>query len=222
HLHPMRFPPRRSFGLATSALAVALTAITAGATAACGDADVGDSAAAILSIQGEADLSLPAGGAATLVVRYHDGLDQPLAGRVEFVVLGDGGALAAPTALATEDGLARIEVRAERGPAAFRVRASAADAGPVEWSVVAMPGDLALAGRYRLTSHLHGIEAPAGALGAVMAVFLDLTDGPHDPASFLLDRIAPRLGGLGEILIEASRPGLDAAVNAVLREASPG
>src|SRR5690606_1362987 len=104
HLHPMRFPPRRSFGLATSALAVALTAITAGATAACGDADVGDSAAAILSIQGEADLSLPAGGAATLVVRYHDGLDQPLAGRVEFVVLGDGGALAAPTALATEDG----------------------------------------------------------------------------------------------------------------------
>src|SRR5690606_16518446 len=113
---------------------------TLGGTSACGEADpIDDDATAFLSIQGAREVALPAGEATTLVVRYHDGDDEPLAGEIAFRVLGDGGALAAPAARATDDGLARIEVRTDAVGASFRVRASAPLADPVEWSVVTRP-----------------------------------------------------------------------------------
>jgi hypothetical protein len=66
-------------------------------------------------------------------------------------------------------------------------------------------------GTYQLDSRFDLISGMPGTVGAVANTFIDMTDDPYDPASWLIDTILAKWdGGFAEDLIEGARPGLDA------------
>lgn len=198
---------------------LALLATLFAPLSACGEIDE-PPPAAHLTIEGVAWIAIPSQTTARLAVRYHDGDERPLAGRVDFAILGEpgGATLSASTAATADDGVATIDFHAPDVAESFQVRASAADAEPVEWTVTVMRGAPRVTGSYELTSALDVRGAAVG----LEAVLLELTDDPHDPASYLLDRIGESTGGLGAEVLDALRPGLDVSLALALDAALPG
>src|SRR5215510_6741756 len=130
----------------TSSLLFALAVAAAGACSSNGDDDdttdpqPGD---AYLTIVGDDNLFLENGWRQSITVKYHDGSDQPLAGLVEFSVVGSssGGTISAPSAATDAEGHATIDVIAGAlGDASFIIRAEAEYADPVEFHVAVTAG----------------------------------------------------------------------------------
>lgn len=193
--------------------------------AACGSDTVGvPGGEAYLTIEGSRSVILPFDGTSRLAVRYHDGDDVPLEGKIDFEIVGDpaGSTLAAASADADEDGIAEIQIRAARADVTFRVRASAPAAAPVEWTInVNQTGTMDVTGSYALTSRFDVVSGMPGNVGEVVNTFIDMTDSPYDPATFLLDRVGDNVGGFAEDLLDALRPGLDALVNEIILDNAP-
>ncbi|HVK75659.1 MAG TPA: hypothetical protein VM734_20150 [Kofleriaceae bacterium] len=185
---------------------------------------------AFLTVVGETNVFMENGWQQAITVRYHDGENHPLAGEVGFAIRGPAGGatLSAATAVTDRDGKATVTLAAgATGEAAFTVDATAEYADPASWRVAihrAEPsGPLDPAGRYRLTSQFDLVSGLPGTVGEVTNTFIDMTDSPHDPATWLLDRAVSSISdSTTRSLINATRPALDAIVNDALRSASPG
>ena len=191
-----------------------------------GDPD-GDVRALVL--QGERDVFVDEAGSARLSVKYVDGSGKPLAGRVSFAV-GDasaaGGATLDAQAVTGADGLAASTLRAGR-VAAFEVIASADRATPVRWRVAVRSAQqpeqpLEYAGTYTLDNELDlGANLP-GIVGGSLRALGDLTDGPNDPATYLIDQV---LGQIGNATLTSAvgtfRPGIDQGLNGFITSEAP-
>jgi hypothetical protein len=202
----------------------ALLALGTPLAACSSDVGVGDVERAYLTIEGSRSVILPYDGTSRLAVRYHDEADRPLAGRIDFEVVGDarGSTLSQSSADADGSGIVEISIRAARADISFRVRASAADAAPVEWTInVNQSGTMDVTGSYALSSRFDVVSGMPGKVGEVVNTFIDMTDGPYDPASFVLDKLGDQIGGVGRSAINALRPGLDALVNEVILSNAP-
>jgi hypothetical protein len=163
-----------------------------------------------------------------LVVKYVDDGDQPLAGTIAFQVSGDlkGGRLSATSGVTGADGSVHINViGGATGEAFVKVSASAEFATPVDWSVSVkagtqpMTGPLNVIGTYQLESEFNLVNGIPGTAGDVVRTVIDLTDGPNDPSTWVLDKIAGTGSGAKSAL-DAVRPTLDAVLNSLLAEAS--
>ncbi len=194
------------------------------------DGDAGGSGAepgtASLTIVGDANVFLDAGSAHQLSVRYHSGDGGPLAGEVSFELVGaaGGATLGAASAVTGADGVATVQLAAgDMQEAAFRVRASAAEAAEVEWTVaVTVPVPLSVVGTYEVASELDLVSGIPGAAGDVINGFLEMTDDPYDPATWLLDVTQSQINNRAiEQLLRAARPALDAILNEVLLSVAP-
>jgi hypothetical protein len=83
-------------------------------------------------------------------------------------------------------------------------------------------GPLDPRGRYRVDSKFDIVSGLPGAVGQVTSTFIDMTDSPYDPATFLLDRAVNSISdSTTRAFINGARPGLDAIVNDALRAGSP-
>jgi hypothetical protein len=182
-----------------------------------------------LAIAGERDVFLAEGASTTLRVRYVNGQGRPVAGRVAFAA-GDAAASAGATvdASATTDatGTATATLRAGRA-SAFIVTASADGAAAVSFrvsvtSAQAPERPLTFAGSYTVQSRLDlGGNLP-GMLGAGLRTLGDLTDGPNDPATFLVDVVLTKIDSPTlTSLVGGFRPGLDAGLNGFLIDLAP-
>jgi hypothetical protein len=212
--------------------------VTATALAACssskgpgdgggGEPQPGD---AYLTIVGDTNVFLEHDWRQTLTVKYHDSEGQALAGLVEFTIVGTpGGATLADDASATgPQGLANAELIAgAEGDAVFRVRAEAEYADAVEWTVSVSEGEpplppLDVTGRYNVQSDFDLVSGVPGTVGDVVNGFVDMTDGPYDPATWLIDLVVEEIdSGTIENLINAARPVLDGVVNDLLLSLAP-
>jgi hypothetical protein len=216
-----------------SALALALgLAVTGCASESNGDDDddfeptEGD---AYLTIVGEGNVFLENDWQQEITVRYHDGDDRPLAGQIEFAVLGNSGGstLSAATAITDAAGEATILVVAgASGEAAFTVQAAAAYAAPVDWQIAVRerPEDQPLdpVGRYSVRSDFDLVSGLPGTVGTVVNGFIDMTDGPYDPATWIIDRVLEGLDNSTiENLVSNARPVLDGIVNDLLLSLTP-
>lgn len=77
-------------------------------------------------------------------------------------------------------------------------------------------------GLYQIDSRFDLISGMPGTVGEVSNTFIDMTDDPYDPASWLIDTILEEWdGGIAEDIIEGARPGLDALVHQELMENAP-
>jgi hypothetical protein len=186
--------------------------------AACGGSS-GEGADAYLTIEGSSSVLLPFNGTSRLAVRYHDADNEPLEGKIDFEIVGNagGGRLSSTSADADYDGIGEISVTAAAAEVSFRVRAVADGAAPVEWIVnVNASGTLDVTGTYSLKSRFDIVSGMPGAVGDVLNIFIDLTDDPYDPASYILDQI----GGTAGDVIDNLRPAIDIIANeAILRNA---
>jgi hypothetical protein len=83
-------------------------------------------------------------------------------------------------------------------------------------------GDLSLEGRYALDSTFDVTRGLPGDVGAAVEIFVEMSDDPDDPATFVLDMLAAELDSdLLEGLLEALRPGLDGMLNDEIMARSP-
>lgn len=177
-----------------------------------------------LEIVGERTLRLENGWSTELRVRYTDGQGQPLAGEIEFSMDGEvGGAFLSDTAAVTDaSGEATITLTSgEAGDAAFLVSADAVDTDPVQWDVAVLERALDVTGSYRVTSEFDLASGLPGTAGEVINTFIDMTDDPYDPATWVLDQISQNASGTVRDLIEGARPALDAILNEVLLQTAP-
>lgn len=77
-------------------------------------------------------------------------------------------------------------------------------------------------GMYRLDSRFDLISGMPGTVGQVTNTFIDMTDDPYDPATWLIDTILEEWnGGFVEDLIEDARPVLDGVVLDVMMDHAP-
>jgi hypothetical protein len=77
-------------------------------------------------------------------------------------------------------------------------------------------------GMYQIDSRFDLISGMPGTVGEVANTFVEMTDDPYDPASWLIDTVlASWDGGIAEDLIEGARPGLDALLHEKLMERAP-
>ena len=184
---------------------------------------------AVLTIVGDTNLFLETGWRREITVRYHGDDEQPLAGEVAFALVGSGGgaSLSAATAVTDADGNAKVTVVAGAdGEASFRVAASAPFAQEVAWSIAVKPpvmvGPLDATGLYRVQSQFDLAGDLPGTVGDVIETFLEMTDDPNDPATWVLDRVVDELGsGTIVTLIQHARPFLDGIVNDLLHRIAP-
>ena len=185
---------------------------------------------AYLTIVGDSQYFLEGGWRQTLSVRYHDGNDQPLAGQVDFAVMGApaGATLASAFGVTNADGQVNIDIIAgAQGDAVFKVRAEAEYAEAVEWTIAVTagtppPAPLDPSGRYTVHSDLDLVSGVPGTVGQVINTFLDMTDGPNDPATWIIDLVLEELdNSTVEGLIDASRPFLDGLLNDLLLSVAP-
>jgi len=185
---------------------------------------------AYLTIVGDTNVFLENGWHQTLTVQYHDGNQQPLAGQIDFAVVGNsqGGTINTPFAVTDADGVATIEVIAgAEGEAAFKIRATADYADGVEWSVAVAQGDpplppLAPEGTYSLQSELDMVSGLPGTVGTVVNTFIDITNDPYDPTTWILDQL---INAIDQQWVSdaatAARPALDGFLNDLLLQYAP-
>lgn len=190
----------------------------------CGGDSSGDEANAFLTIVGSADLAVDAEASVPLTVRYHDADDQPLAGKISFRLDGADPAVTLSTASSTAnaDGEVTIDLRLGRGAALeFKVVAEALGAEPAVWSVSRGKPDLRFAGQFELDSRFVVGALPEAQFGAI-AQFIEMTDDPNDPATWILDRLTADLDDPFQSILELARPAIDVELNASLFEQAPG
>ena len=190
----------------------------------CGPQEVsgGPGQTAFLTVWGERNVFLDSGARQTLMVKYHDQFGQPLAGEISFKLDGyAGGSNLSKTVAGTDlDGLARVEVLGgTQAEASFRVVADAALAASADWRVaVAKPApEFAIAGLYSVESHFELNSGIPGGAGEILSAFLEMTDDPLDPATYLIDRTIEEADlGPFEFLVEIQRPNLDWKLNQMI------
>ncbi|HUQ06960.1 MAG TPA: hypothetical protein VM261_30925 [Kofleriaceae bacterium] len=184
---------------------------------------------AFLTVVGETSVFMENGWQQAVIVRYHDGDDNPLAGEVDFAIGGTaaGATLSAPNAITNRDGEATVNVNAgASGDASFTISAVAEYADPVSWRVAVHTdqpqGPLDPKGTYRVNSNFDLVSGLPGAIGQVTNTFIDMTDSPYDPATFFLDKAVMSISdSTTRNFINGARPALDAIVNDAIRAGSP-
>jgi len=185
---------------------------------------------AYLSVVGDKDVFLENGWTTRLTVRYHDGDNQPLAGQIDFRVVGvSGGAnLLDDSGVTNADGVVQVDlVAGPSGDALFTVEASAPYAEPVVWQVAVSEGAPPLppldpTGRYSVGSKFDIVTGLPGTAGDIINGFIEMTDDPYDPATYVLDLIADKVdSSFIEGLLDAARPALDGIVNDLILSYSP-
>jgi hypothetical protein len=190
-----------------------------------GDGDDVTTSGAQLTIVGERDVRLENGWTTELTVRYTDLDGEPLSGQIDFTVSGEtrGAFLSDGTALTDDDGMAMITLTAgEQGDTSFAIEAAAEDADPVGWNVDVLAVALEVAGDYRLTSELDLASGIPGTAGDVINTFIDMTDDPNDPATWVLDEIVANVDSdTVREFIEEARPALDILLKEVLIQSTP-
>ncbi len=184
---------------------------------------------AFLTIVGETSVFMENGWQQGVIVRYHDGEDNPLAGEVDFAIGGTaaGATLSAPSAVTNSEGEATVTVNAgASGEAAFTLQAVAEYADPVSWRIAVRTsqpmGPLDPKGTYRIASNFDLVSGLPGTVGQVTNTFIDMTDSPYDPATFLLDQAVAAISDpVTRGFINGARPALDAIVNDAIIAGSP-
>ncbi len=77
-------------------------------------------------------------------------------------------------------------------------------------------------GTYQIDSRFDLISGMPGTVGEVSNTFIDMTDDPYDPATWLIDTILDKWdGGFVEDLLEGARPGIDRLVHEKMMENAP-
>lgn len=196
-------------------------------SAACGSDASGDSEGAYLTIQGDSSLFLEPDYQRDLVVRYHDGQGNALAGEVSFEIIGDpkGSSINKNYSAADQEGDARLQVFAGAFETVFRVKATADFAASVEWTVSVSEAEVArdmdIRGRYEIDSDFDVINGLPGKVGDVANSFADMTDGPFDPATYVLDKMLEGESSTIANIVNATRPALDGIINDAIKDSSP-
>jgi hypothetical protein len=197
-------------------------------SAACGNDASGDSEGSYLSIQGDSSLFLEPDYQSDLVVRYHDGQGRALTGEISFEIVGDpkGSSINKNYGATDQEGDARLQVFAGAFDTVFRIKATADFAASVEWTVSVSEGvvarELDIRGRYEIDSDFDVINGLPGKVGEVANTFADMTDGPYDPATYLLDEMLEGETSTISNIVEATRPALDSLINDAIKDNSPG
>lgn len=183
-----------------------------------------------LTIVGDKNVFMENGWRQRITVRYHDDTDAALAGTVDFAIRGtaNGSTLSGDSGVTNADGVVAIDVVATaNGDAAFTVVASAELADPVEWRIAVSSGPpplppLDVTGKYVVQSDFDIVSGVPGTVGTVINSFIEMTDDPYDPASFILDKIVEQIGS-GPIAsaIDLLRPALDGLVNEAILGLAP-
>jgi hypothetical protein len=185
---------------------------------------------AYLTIVGDRDVFLENGWTHRLAVRYHDENGEALAGQVDFEVVGvAGGAnLLDSSGVTNSDGVVQVDlVAGQNGDSVFTIEASAVNADNVSWTIAVSEGTPPLppldpTGTYSMDNDFDIVSGLPGSAGDVINTFLDMTDGPYDPATFLLDFLIEEIDvGWIEDLADAARPALDGFLNDLLLDYSP-
>jgi hypothetical protein len=180
---------------------------------------------AFLTIVGDTNLFVDLGQTQQLRVKYHDRDGNPLAGNVSFRLMGNTAGSLLSSSMDGTDSSGHADVVLTGGQqATFRVVAEADSAASVEWRVTVGQGAgvLDLAGSYSLDSQFDMATGLPGDAGNVVNAFIEMTDDPNDPASWLLDQLAESLdSGILESALDLARPGLDALVNEEIISRSP-
>lgn len=217
-----------------SALFLALAVAGAGCSSSEGGTDDGKDPVpgdAYLTLVGDANVFLENGWRQTITVKYHDGADQALAGQIDFSVVGSsaGGTISSPNAVTNGQGLATVDVLAgAEGTAVFTIRAEAEYADAVEWTIAVSEGDqplppLNVTGRYTVHSELDLVTGLPGTVGDIINGFADMTDGPYDPATWLIDLVLEEVdSGTVTSVANGFRPALDGILNDLLLSIAPG
>ena len=77
-------------------------------------------------------------------------------------------------------------------------------------------------GMYALDSQFDVVSGMPGDVGNVINTFVDMTDGPYDPATWLLDQIVDQIGNSTvRNFVNGTRPFLDGIVNDLLEDNAP-
>jgi len=216
-----------------SALFVALAIAGMGCSSSAtdpGDGNPPEPGNAYLTIVGDSNVFMESGWTQKISVRYHDGNDGALAGAVDFSVVGNsnGGTISSPSSVTNSDGQASIDVIAgAQGEAAFTIRAEAPYADAVEWTIAVSAGDpplppLDVTGRYTVTSDIDLVSGLPGTVGDVVNGFIDMTDDPYDPATWLIDVVLDEVNnGTVVSVVNSFRPALDGFLNDLLLNLAP-
>jgi hypothetical protein len=208
----------------TVSLLLALGAAAGCASDGADDAQTPDEATK-LTIVGERTLRLENGWATELTVRYTDLDDAPLAGSIDFVIDGEpaGAFLSAEQAVTNASGEATVTLTTgSTGDAAFDVSATAEGADAVAWDISVLERALDPTGTYRVTSEFDLASGLPGTAGTVINEFIEMTDDPYDPATYVLDKIRASItNGTVQDFLDDARPALDAILNEVLLQATP-
>ncbi len=211
-----------------STLRTLLIGITLSLTAAaCGSEGAGDPTEgnSYLTVVGDSNVFLEYGVQRVLTVRYHDSDDQPLAGQIGFEIRGDGqgATIGSTSGVTNSNGIAEITVSAGNAETAFEIEATAVFSRPAVWNVAVSSGapPLALQGSYDLDSKFDVASGLPNGLGDAVNTIIDMTDGPNDPATYLLDILEDELSSPFDDIVRGARPGLDAFVNDEIKTRSP-
>ncbi|MCB9559727.1 MAG: Ig-like domain-containing protein [Kofleriaceae bacterium] len=207
-------------------LALLLGAAAAGCAGSGGGGDdVAPADGAKLTIVGERSLLMENGWSNEITVRYTDLDGNPLAGQIDFTLDGTvgGSYLSSVTATTDADGEASVELTAgETGDLTFQVAATAEAADGVAWDVQVLQHALEITGDYRLSSEFDLATGLPGTAGQVVNTFIDMTDGPYDPATWVLDQIIAKISNATvRDLINGARPAIDGLLNDLLLSNSP-
>ncbi len=81
---------------------------------------------------------------------------------------------------------------------------------------------LDVTGTYQIDSEFDLISSMPGTVGEVSNTFIEMTDDPYDPATWLIDTILAEWdGGVVEDIVEGARPALDAWMHEEMLERAP-
>ena len=213
------------------AIAMVSTAACAADTGGDDDDNVNETPeVAYLTIVGDSDVFLENGWTHRLTVRYHDADNRPLAGQVDFRLVGNthGGNLLDDSGVTNADGVVQVDlVAGSTGDALFTVEATAEAAVAVDWTIAVSEGapplpPLDVTGRYSMGSQFDIVSGLPGTAGDMINGLIEMTDDPYDPATYVLDLLVANLDmGIAEDLINAARPALDGIVNDLILSYSP-
>lgn len=183
-----------------------------------------------LTIVGDSNVFLENGWTHRLKVKYHDGSDAPLAGQVDFAIVGNsnGGALIKTFGVTNADGIVEVDMRAGAdGDASFKIKASAEYADAVEWTIAVSAGAPPLppldpTGSYTTHSSFDIVSGLPGPVGDAINGLIEATDDANDPATFVIDVALDEIdNGTIESLVDAARPFLDGVLNDLILSYAP-
>ena len=180
-----------------------------------------------LTILGSDNVALTEGEAQFLSVKYHDAQGHAVQGDVAFALSGTTAGAQIDRQSAHTDNLGIAKVQVTGGTqTSFGVQATAPKANPANWRVdvnKAAPPPLRWAGVYHLENSLDVGGGFPGGLGMTFRTIDDLTDGPYDPATWLIDQALAQINDPTiTSIVNAFRPGLDSDLLNQINSAAPG